>query len=309
LFRHSVELKPDSWPGYANIMNTQWLLGDEEGAWKTGEEMKRVAGGRPGRAPDKFYDNVDTLTWNLQAWRAGTLPDGADEIYNVGSSVFGSAVADIDARLHDATDARLRMLTARDDPNDPTIEATKHFVSGMLALESGDTSTAVTAMEAFGRDFANPAVSSQFPGYNCWIAPAEEAAGHPDLADAALKAAGHFVDCYRFRADIIDHRGDWLAAERAYAEAVAIAPDLPAAYYSWGLALARHDQPERAVEKLAAANQRGPHWADPLKAWGDVLARQGKWRDAVAKYDAALLYAPAWVELKRARDAAAAHAR
>jgi integrase len=24
--------------------------------------------------------------------------------------------------------------------------------------------------------------------------------------------------------------------------------------------------------KLKDANQRGPHWADPLKAWGDVLS-------------------------------------
>lgn len=27
----------------------------------------------------------------------------------------------------------------------------------------------------------------------------------------------------------------------------------------------------RAFQKLKASNQRGPHWADPLKAWGDVL--------------------------------------
>jgi hypothetical protein len=71
------------------------------------------------------------------------------------------------------------------------------------------------------------------PGYTYWIAPAEEAAGHPDKADAVLKAAGTFVDCYRFRADILDHRSDWAGAEKFYADAVALAPDLPAGYYSW----------------------------------------------------------------------------
>ncbi|HUO12384.1 MAG TPA: hypothetical protein VMU37_06470 [Caulobacteraceae bacterium] len=152
---------------------------------------------------------------------------------------------------------------------------------------------------------ANPIVSTNFPGYRCWIAPAEEAAGHPDKADAALAAGGHYVDCYRFRGDMLDRRGDWAGAQKAYAQSVAIAPDLPAGYYSWGLALARHGDLTGAVSRLAAANQRGPHWADPLKAWGDVLARQGRWRDARVKYDAALKYAPAWTELRQARDAAA----
>jgi tetratricopeptide (TPR) repeat protein len=160
-------------------------------------------------------------------------------------------------------------------------------------------------MEAFGAAFANPIVSSNYPGYNCWIAPAEEMAGHPDKADAALKAGGHFVDCYRFRGDILDHRGDWAGAQRAYAQAVAIAPDLPAGDYSWGVALARHGDLAGAVAKLQTANQRGPHWADPLKAWGDILVRQGKRREALARYDEALKYAPAWVELRRARDAVA----
>jgi tetratricopeptide (TPR) repeat protein len=156
-------------------------------------------------------------------------------------------------------------------------------------------------MEAFGVAYANPVVSSNYPGYPCWIAPAEEAAGRSDKADAALKAGGHFVDCARFRGDILDHRGDWQGAQHAYAEAVAIAPDLPAGYYSWGEALAKHGDLAGAVAKLAAAHARGPHWADPLKAWGDVLARRGDWKGALAKYDEALRYAPAWTLLHQAR--------
>ena len=51
------------------------------------------------------------------------------------------------------------------------------------------------------------------------------------------------------------------------------------------------------------ANQKGPHWADPLKAWGDVIAKQGHTKDALVKYDEALKYAPNWKELKDAREA------
>jgi len=163
-------------------------------------------------------------------------------------------------------------------------------------------------MEAFGTAYADPIVSSNSPGYSCWIAPAEEAARHPDKADAVLKTGGTFVDCYRFQADILDGRGDWPGAQKAYADSVALAPDLPAGYYSWGVALARHGDLKGAETKLKDANQRGPHWADPLKAWGDVLAKLGQSKDALAKYDEALKYAPNWAALKEAREAAAKHA-
>lgn len=177
------------------------------------------------------------------------------------------------------------------------------FLRGRLAAESGDIAAAVREMEAFGAAYVDPAVIFNFPGYNCWIAPAEEAAGHPDKADAVLNAAGRFVDCYRFRADHLDGRGDWGQAQKAYAEAVALAPDLPAPYYSWGLALARHGDLAGAEEKLQAANRRGPNWADPLEAWGDVLARQGRTKQALAKYAQALRLAPNWTQPKEAREA------
>jgi len=120
-----------------------------------------------------------------------------------------------------------------------------------------------------------------------------------------LKTGGTFVDCYRFHGDILDGRGDWKSAQEWYAKAVALAPDLPASYYSWGVALARHGDLTGAEAKLKDANQRGPHWADPLTVWGDALVKLGKPKEALAKYDEALKYAPNWKELKKAREAAA----
>ena len=308
LYREALKQKPDYWDGYENVMNDQWLLGDEEGAWRTGEAMSRAAGGRPGRASELDYQNQDVLTWNLQVWRAALVADAAaHQGVGVGLAAAGPSIADIDVRLHDPADAEFQLQTAQGDAKDPTIAALTHFVHGRLATEAGDGLQAAAEMEAFAAAFANPVVSSNYAGYLCWIAPAEELAGHPDKADAALKAGGRYVDCYRFRGDILDHRGDWAGAQKAYAAAVAIAPDLPAGDYSWGVALARHGDLAGAIAKLTAANQRGPHWADPLKAWGDVLARQGHWKDALAKYDAALKFAPAWAELHKARGAAVGH--
>ena len=306
LYREALKQKPDYWTAFNNVMNVQLLLGDEEGAWRTGEVMRKAAGGRPGRSPEILYQNWDLLAWNLQASRAAGVADAvANQGVGSGVAAAGPAIADVDVRLHDTADAEFQLQTAQGDAKDPTVAAMTHFVQGRIATEAGDGARAAAEMEAFAAAYADPEVSSNYSGYLCWVAPAEALAGHADKADAALKAGGHYVDCYRFRGDILDRRGDWPGAQKAYAEAVAIAPDLPAGDYSWGVALARHGDLAGAIAKLSAANRRGPHWADPLKAWGDVLARQGRWKDALAKYDAALNYAPAWAELHQARDAAA----
>ena len=80
---------------------------------------------------------------------------------------------------------------------------------------------------------------------------------------------------------------------------------LPAAYYSWGVALLKHGDCTGAGAKLADANMRGPHWADALKAWGDLLLKQGSKKEALAKYEVALKYAPNWAALNEVREEAA----
>jgi tetratricopeptide (TPR) repeat protein len=307
LYSAARKLKPDYWVAYNNVMQAYWLLGDEENSWKEGEAMRVVAGGRPGRAPETYYQNSDILTWNLGPWLDETVAD-ADASGGIGSNIGGVAavnIADIDVRLHDLAAAELSLQTVKPDPADHGTTAMVHFVRGKLAAEAGDTATAVAEMEAFQTTYANPEVSSQYPGYLCWVAPVEASAGHPEKADLILRTAGPYVDCNRFRGDILDARGDWEGAQKAYAAAVSLAPDLPAGYYSWGVALARHGDLAGAEAKFREANRHGPHWADPLKAWGDLLVKQGKTREALGRYAAALGYAPNWKQLKDARDFAA----
>jgi len=302
LLHQAIALNPQHYySGYHILADTLISLGDEEGGWHAGEDMRRAAGGRPGRAAEVKFDDWDNLTWNLLAERDAYIADrdsngGVGIIYNEGVSI-----ARLDARLHDPEAADVAIQTATDDPGDPDVIATIHFTRALLAMDAGDSARAVSELEAYARDCAPGICGNQY----CWIAPAEEVAGNPDKADAVLKTGGTFVDCYRFRGDIFDHRGDWAAAQKAYAEAVVLSPDLPAGYYSWGVAVAKHGDLAGSEAKLRDANQRGPHWADPLKAWGDVLVKQGKTQDALAKYDEALKYAPNWKQLKEAREAAA----
>jgi len=70
------------------------------------------------------------------------------------------------------------------------------FREGRLAAEAGDTAQAAREMEAFAIAFANPDVRVTFRVTSAGSRP-PRAAGHPEKADAVLKAAGTYVDCYR----------------------------------------------------------------------------------------------------------------
>ncbi len=210
LYRRAIAIKPDFWVGYNNVMNAYWMLGDEEGVWRTGRAMARAAGGRPGRAPELYYQNVDYLTWNLATEQRSLVADMKTNLGGgSGVAVDGPILADVDLRLHDPSSAELELQTTPSDTHDPAVPAMTHCVRGSMAMTSGDAARAAGEMEAFAAAYADPAISSNYPGYVCWLAPAEEMAGHRDKADAALKAGGRYVDCYRFRGDILDGRGDW----------------------------------------------------------------------------------------------------
>jgi tetratricopeptide (TPR) repeat protein len=291
-------------------MSAERSMGHEEAAWRTGEAMAKASGrnGWRPRAPETYFASLDAMTWNLPAQRAGMMRD-VEAHGGVGSNDVGERplIADVTARMHDPQGAELYLETAIDGGVSAWTTAMTHFVHGWEALDAGRWSQAANELEGFQAGLSDPLVRDNGAGYACWLAPAEEMAGHPEKADAALAVGGSFVDCYRFRADVLDHRGDWAGAQKAYAAAVALAPDLPAAYYSWGLALARHGDLAGAQAKFAAASARGPHWADPLKAWGDALAAQGRWSEALAKYEAARAYAPKWQALAVAQATAAKH--
>ena len=103
--------------------------------------------------------------------------------------------------------------------------------------------------------------------------------------------------------------------QKAYAAAVTLAPDLPAGYYSWGVALARHGDLAGAEAKLKAANQRGPHWADPLgracgrRAWSTSPVGSGECSLEQIRRGAEVRCRAGSSTLKLARDAAAKQKR
>ncbi|HEX2791276.1 MAG TPA: tetratricopeptide repeat protein [Steroidobacteraceae bacterium] len=313
LWREAVRLQPYFWTGYNNIMFGLAGIGDEEGVVQVAEQMKQVAGGRPGRAPENMYQNYDQIVWDLPAIRASNL---ADMESHSGVGTQGSAtgaenlqIVLYDVQLHDVKAATLRLKTTLvDEKNLPDV-AQMALDQALLAEETGELMAAAKQWDAYAVAYANPTISTANPQYICYAAVTYETTGQPAKADAALNAVGTltFVDCYRFRGDVLDRRGDWAAAQEWYTKSVTLSPSSPAGYYSWGVALAKHGELDAAAAKLEDANRRGPHWADPLKAWGDVLSKQGRTKEALAKYDQALKFTPNWKQLWDAREALAKH--
>ena len=310
LVQAAVKTDPDDWGSRADLIEFTARDGDEEDAWRGGMEMMRRAGGRPGRAPEIDYGYWDQLTFNLQAQLAAELDDLAAT--NGEGTYFGPSWAiepTVRALQHDPESAERALGTAAIDDSKAADRALRHWANLLLAADRGDWSRAAKEGVGARDDSHDSEVAYYAPALACLTAVALEHDGQRAEADRsfALAANPDSVACRSYRGDVSELRGDWAGAQRIYAEAVAVAPDLPIAYYSWGRALAKHGDLTGAVAKLGDANRRGPHWADPLKSWGDVLAQQGQRTGALEKYDEALKYAPNWAALKDARDVVAKH--
>jgi hypothetical protein len=160
LVQRAVALQRDYWYAYETMPNIRGILGDEEGAWRIGKDMLKVAGGRPARAPEIAYGDFDLLVWDLPAV-LGEFTRDAESSSGVGTMSFnvGPQIALVDAWLHDPVAAELALQTTRPDARDPTIAADTHLVRGILAIESGGYARAVSEMEAFLPSYADPVVA------------------------------------------------------------------------------------------------------------------------------------------------------
>ncbi len=300
LLQTATQLQPDLWNAYIIMSQELITLGDEEGAWRALQGMRHAAASLPsGDQPGYYLFPWDDLLEDHLAALRLIIEDSRAHGVSLESASYIIPMEQV--RLHDTAAAQLSLLAA--DARSPTADMVFDVVQGLLAVEAGDAEQAAVELQMAA---AKQLSVGDPPRHEmkCLLAPAAAAAGHADVAGAVIQRGAHLVDCQSARGDILDYHGDWAGAQQAYAQAVALAPDLPQGYYSWGNALARHGDVAGAIAKLKAANQRGPHWADPLKAWGDALVRQRHVEQALEKYDEAIKYAPNWAALKQARDAA-----
>jgi tetratricopeptide (TPR) repeat protein len=300
-YREAVRLKPDFWVGWSNIVNTQVILLQEEAALQTFESMEHTARrGRwfAGNVPGFMWQIGDLLRWDLPAAHREQVED---MVQTGGHGTLSVEEAPIDAQtlaqMHERSAAELELKTSPGVGTDAYVVAQSSFVRALIALQQGEYAKALPLLQSVDTAVAASAdLQSNFTSPpSCWLALAGEWTGAPAVkVDTDVARGGHLVDCYRFKADISDHRGDWPLAQKQYAEAVALAPSVPSSYFSWGEALARHGDYDGAITRFTEANARGPHWADPLKGWGDALAAKQDYKAAVARYAQAEKYAANW---------------
>ncbi len=104
-------------------------------------------------------------------------------------------------------------------------------------------------------------------------------------------------NCLRAHGVIAIEEKNWAAAEYWFTQATAHAPSSPFGYSLWGAMLLAKGDLDGAIAKFAVANQKGPHFADPLEMWGEALIAKNRSDLALAKFAEAAKYAPNWGRL------------
>jgi tetratricopeptide (TPR) repeat protein len=313
----AIELDPHNMTGWIEAARASEELGHDQAAnnfyrkvigAKIDDQLPQLRGGYA-RAISEAHAAIDRAAGDFAAL-------GAD--YRGFHSTISERYAQrarVAAALHDKPHSREELTRAlAAGPDDISIQETRWYVSSAAgdwpqALRDAkalvDAETAEKAA-APGPDWAGERELALQTVYRPQLAYAELM--NKDVASAAAVMAQSPTDCYlcvRIRALIAAASSDAAAADRWFAEAVRQAPDLPMAYWQWGQTMLVRGDLGGATKQLALAQEKGPHFADPLKTWADVLVKQGRPGEALAKYDEALKYAPNWKELKEARDAVA----
>jgi tetratricopeptide (TPR) repeat protein len=127
---------------------------------------------------------------------------------------------------------------------------------------------------------------------------AEAKLGRLAAAEARIAPApSDCYDCLIARARIAGLRDQHGRADYWFGRAAVAAPSIPFAWSFWGEALLARGKPDEAIEKFIIANQKGPHFADPLEGWGEALMAKNQSHLALAKFAEAEKYAPNWGRL------------
>ena len=310
LVQQAVALDPNFPPALANVSATEDARSHPEEGLRVNRLLVKAYDSESAKASLTDASRLRSkATYVVRTNTAlGAFHEGAEYFSRLnaagpraGQTAPWAELAAYQAGEHDVTAARATMApTQLDSGVAPGITA---FTSmrAMLVVDSEAQDWTGVLSQAKAMEDLFP----RFPGARYFAiqatpmaAIAEARLGH--FAQAEARIAPTKADCYDCliaRAKIAAMQKQEARADYWFALAVKAASSIPFAYAEWGQALKERGDFTGAVAKFTLANQKGPHFADPLEMWGEVLIAQNRSDLALEKFTEAEKYAPNWGRL------------
>jgi tetratricopeptide (TPR) repeat protein len=245
--------------------------------------------------PAEFQSILDLLKGDFQGAIENCKADMTGRLGNCAavslSSIYGSA--------HDLAGARFLLTQSPARRSNGTVNADLIFAKVQVDLLAGDYANAVNASKQGEQASSSPALSLD---RDVFLRPfeAEAMARTGDIAGGRKIAAATPDDCdtcQRARGRVEMLARNWSAAAHWFAIVSKRTPSIPLADSDWGMMLMAKGDLNGAIAKFDSANQKGPHFADPLEMWGEALIAKNRSDLALAKFAEAEKYAPKWGRL------------
>jgi hypothetical protein len=311
-YRKALATDPDFTLGYYALGARNLPLGQEEDQYRNVREyIRRADLGTPELNPRYARSALaQAKGYTLSAVGDFTsaipiLVEGAERTDNfsvLGRSNFTYYVLSDLARVHDlkAMRAYLKGLGRSGLPSSPAVRIWYAMETGdwrsVLLSEPGTSAPLGPAYSSLVSP--NITVGDYYPAYWPVIAYAHASIGDFAGAEAVIaKTQADNATAVRIRAMIAELKGEHARADWWFARSEAQTPSIPLTDLWWGQVLLKRGKPDAAIEKFKLANQKGPHFADPLEGWGEALMAQNLSPTALAKFAEANKYAPNWGRL------------
>ena len=311
----SLKINP-AFPNPYNVYgNIDTLLSHEEDEYRASIRTAQLMDGDGIREDDPrvrpgLIRSQRSVVAKIQGDYAAALADNVVSAGGGGEENMQANRAIMVAALHDVagmqqTIAALDAVRASDPSESPTADAAS--TRAALDIERRDWKAAVAHFEAAKK--ASQAMQAASGGWRStkffierlYLPPEGYAyAMSGDFASAGkiLNAMPNDCDlCVRMRGRMEAARKNWAPATRWFAMVSACSRDVPFADTDWGQMLLAKGDFDDAIAHFRIANQRGPHFADPLEDWGEALIAKNRSDLAIAKFEEANKYAPNWGRL------------
>jgi tetratricopeptide (TPR) repeat protein len=310
MYREAAELDPSNIPAQRNIVGAEQVLSRLEDAASDSRNLTGLlshGGDRDISIDDTTLAVDQEMTANDLRELTGAYGEEVASIANILRSGNGSTRTNLSTRLIlqeiNAHDLKAARVPTRD--RDRKFQSADQFALGgiqinvNMAAAEQNWPAALAAAASAEPLLKRHAIRERYLVTIASVqAYAEARLGRFRTAEVLIATTpGDCDECMLMRARIAELEGKPARADWWFARAVHDAPSIPLMYATWGEALLGRGKLDEAIAQFKLANQKGPHFADPLEGWGEALMAKNRSHLALAKFAEADKYAPKWGRL------------